>query len=62
VDLVVARYRAEGVPHRTLHDGQALHAHPHTGTWVETMQDLTARTGMKDLTLRSLRHGAALGK
>jgi dipeptidase E len=24
IDLVVARYRAEGVPYRTLHDGQAL--------------------------------------
>jgi DNA-binding SARP family transcriptional activator len=37
------------------------YAHPDTSTWVGTMQDLTARTGMKDLTLRSLRHGAALG-
>jgi dipeptidase E len=24
IELVVARYRAEGIAHRTLHDGQAL--------------------------------------
>lgn len=37
------------------------HSHPDTRAWVETMQNLTARTGMRDLALRSLRHGAALG-
>jgi len=37
------------------------HAHPDTRAWVETMQKLASRTGMKDLTLRSLRHGADLG-
>jgi hypothetical protein len=37
------------------------HGHPDTRAWVESMQDLTARTGMRDLALRSLRHGAALG-
>jgi len=37
------------------------HAHPDTRAWVEAMQTLASRTGMRDLTLRSLRHGAALG-
>jgi tetratricopeptide (TPR) repeat protein len=37
------------------------HGHPDTGLWVETMQNLTSRTGMRDLALRSLLHGAALG-
>lgn len=37
------------------------HAHPDTRTWVETMQNLASRTGMRELMLRSLRHGAALG-
>lgn len=37
------------------------HGHPDTRAWVETMQNLTARTGMRDLALRSLRHGAAPG-
>ena len=37
------------------------HAHPDTRTWTETMQNLASRTGMKELMLRSMRHGAALG-
>jgi DNA-binding SARP family transcriptional activator len=37
------------------------HAHPDTRTWIEALRTLASRTGMKDLTLRSLRHGAALG-
>lgn len=37
------------------------HAHPSTAAWVEMQKELASRTGMKELTLRSLRHGAALG-
>jgi len=37
------------------------HAHPDTQAWIDAMQNLASRTGMKDLALRSLRHGAALG-
>lgn len=37
------------------------HGHPDTETWVETMRELASRTGMKELTVRSLLHGAALG-
>jgi DNA-binding SARP family transcriptional activator len=37
------------------------HAHPQTRGWVGTLRILASRTGMRDLTLRSLRHGAALG-
>jgi hypothetical protein len=37
------------------------HAHPETRAWVEAMQNLASRTGMRELMLRSLRHGAALG-
>lgn len=36
------------------------HGHPDTRTWVDTMQALASRTGMKELTVRSLLHGAAL--
>jgi DNA-binding SARP family transcriptional activator len=39
-----------------------LHGHPDTARWVERMQELTARTGMRELAVRSLLHGAALGK
>ncbi len=38
------------------------HNHPDVATWVDTLQDLAARTGMKEMTLRSLLHGAALGR
>lgn len=37
------------------------HGHPDTKLWVETMRMIASRTGMKELTVRSLRHGAALG-
>lgn len=35
--------------------------HPNTPIWVELMQQLTSRTGMRELKVRSLRHSAALG-
>jgi DNA-binding SARP family transcriptional activator len=38
------------------------HHHPDTTAWVETMQNLASRSGMRELTLRSLLHGAALGR
>ena len=37
------------------------HGHADTGVWVETMRNLAARTGMRELALHSLLHGAALG-
>ncbi|CAN5295517.1 hypothetical protein BH09ACT10_BH09ACT10_13540 [soil metagenome] len=37
------------------------HDHPDTSHWVATMQRLTSRTGMKELSVRSLLHGAGLG-
>jgi DNA-binding SARP family transcriptional activator len=37
------------------------HGHPDTARWVETLQELSARTGMRDLEVRALLHGAALG-
>lgn len=37
------------------------HGHPDTARWVDTMQHLSSRTGMKELTLRSLLHSATLG-
>jgi DNA-binding SARP family transcriptional activator len=37
------------------------HAHPDTAGWVEALQSLASRTGMRDLRVRSLVHGAALG-
>jgi len=38
------------------------HGHPDTGAWVEALRELASRSGMRELTLRSLRHGAALGR
>jgi hypothetical protein len=38
------------------------HGHPETGSWVETLRDLASRTGMRELTVRSMLHGAALGR
>ncbi len=38
------------------------HDHPDTGAWVETLRNLASRSGMRELTLRSLQHGAALGR
>ena len=37
------------------------HGHPETAGWVETLSELASRTGMRELTVRSLAHGAALG-
>ena len=37
------------------------HGHPDTRLWVEAMRELASRTGMRELTVRSLLHGAALG-
>ena len=38
------------------------HGHPDTAVWVETLRKLASRSGMRELTLRSLQHGAALGR
>ena len=40
----------------------AQHGHPETIAWIETMQELTSRTGMRELMVRSLMHGAALNR
>jgi hypothetical protein len=37
------------------------HGHEKTALWVDTIRELASRTGMKELTVRSLLHGAALG-
>jgi DNA-binding SARP family transcriptional activator len=37
------------------------HGHPDTGAWIETLRNLASRSGMRELTVRSLQHGAALG-
>jgi DNA-binding SARP family transcriptional activator len=37
------------------------HEHPKTPNWVDTMRDLTSRTGMRELEVRALRHSAACG-
>jgi hypothetical protein len=37
------------------------HGHADTELWVDTMRRLTSRTGMRELTVRSLLYGAALG-
>lgn len=37
------------------------HDHPDTQHWIDTMRRLAARAGMKELTVRSLLHSAALG-
>jgi DNA-binding SARP family transcriptional activator len=37
------------------------HGHADVGGWVETMRNLASRMDMRELALRSLRHGAALG-
>ncbi len=38
------------------------HRHPDTPGWVAAMRELASRTGMRELTVRSLLHGAALGQ
>ena len=37
------------------------HGHPATSGWVAEMRDRASRTGMRELTVRALLHGAALG-
>jgi tetratricopeptide (TPR) repeat protein len=37
------------------------HGHPRTADWVEALERLSSRTGMRELTVRGLLHGAALG-
>jgi hypothetical protein len=37
------------------------HADPRTASWVEDMHDRASRTGMRELTVRAMLHGAALG-
>ena len=52
---------------RRLHPRRAVRARPaarpsrHRRSWVETLRELASRTGMRELTVRSLLHGAALG-
>ena len=36
--------------------------HPQTAGWVEALQELASRTGMRELRVRGLLHGAALGR
>lgn len=38
------------------------HDHPDVRQWVEALRELASRTGMRELTVRSLLHGAALGE
>lgn len=37
------------------------HRHPDTAFWVDTLRRLASRTGMREMTVRALRHSAALG-
>lgn len=37
------------------------HEHPETRSWVDAMQELASKTGMKELTVRAMLHSAALG-
>ncbi|MEP7193974.1 MAG: BTAD domain-containing putative transcriptional regulator [Actinomycetota bacterium] len=37
------------------------HGHPDTKLWILKMRELASRTGMREFTVRSLLHGAALG-
>jgi hypothetical protein len=37
------------------------HEHPDTQLWVDSMRELTTRTGMRELTVRAMLHSAALG-
>ena len=37
------------------------HKHPRAKLWADTMRQLASRTGMRELTVRSMIHGAALG-
>ncbi len=40
----------------------ARHDHPSTATWVEEMRERASRTGMQELTVRAMLHGARLGR
>lgn len=37
------------------------HDHPDTQLWIDTLRRLTSRSGMRELTVRSLLHGASVG-
>ena len=37
------------------------HDHPDTGRWIAELRKLASRTGMREFTVRSLLHGAAMG-
>ena len=37
------------------------HGDPRAGSWIEEMHDRSSRTGMRELTVRAMLHGAALG-
>lgn len=37
------------------------HHHPDTARWIAELRELASRTGMREFTIRSLLHGAALG-
>lgn len=37
------------------------HTHPDTRTWIDQLAEVAARAGMRELTVRALQHGAALG-
>ena len=37
------------------------HGDDRAGSWVEDMHERSSRTGMRELTVRAMRHGAALG-
>ena len=38
------------------------HGHPETADWVDALRLLASRTGMRELNVRSMLHGAALGR
>jgi DNA-binding SARP family transcriptional activator len=37
------------------------HGHPDTARWIESMRRIASRTGMREMLVRSMLHGAALG-
>ncbi|MEU4693633.1 BTAD domain-containing putative transcriptional regulator [Actinoplanes sp. NPDC023714] len=38
------------------------HGHPETATWVDALRRLAARSGMREMSVRAMRHSAALGE
>ena len=52
---------ARGLRPRRALRARSSREHPQTHTWVETMLDRASRTGMRELGVRALLHGAALG-